>query len=72
MRWIDRAFPPEREDPPPVKPAAPPNPAIVDLADERATLAAKVRRGIRSRHQERILRRIAEITREMLGERRKP
>lgn len=67
MSWIDRSQPPEAEDPPPAPPA---DAAIADLAAERDDLRSKVRRGIRSRHQDRILRRIAEITREMLE--RKP
>jgi len=64
MSWLDRSQPPEPDDPPPLEPTPPP--AASDLAAEREKLAAKVRRGIRSRHQDRILRRIAEITREML------
>jgi len=61
MSWISRSLPPEAEDPPPA-PTAPETPA-----QERDRLRRLVRRGIRSRHQDRILRRIAEITREMLG-----
>lgn len=62
MSWIDRSLPPEPEDPPPAPPTG-----LQDLAAERDRLRALVRRGIRSRHQERILRRIAEITRQMLN-----
>lgn len=67
MSWITRSQPPEAEDPPPDPPTE-----TQRVAAERAELAAKVRRGIRSRHQERILRRIAEITREILSERKSP
>lgn len=67
MRWIDRSLPPEADDPPPE-----PVTETIDLAAERAALVARVRRGIRSRNQERILRRIAEITRQILSERRAP
>ena len=61
MPWIDRSLPPEADDPPPDPPDE-----LRRLATERDALRSRVRRGIRSRHQERILRRIAEITREML------
>jgi len=59
MSFASRSLPPEAEDPPPT--------ALESLAAERASLLGRVRRGIRSRHQERILRRIAEITRAMLA-----
>ena len=62
MSFASRSVPPEADDPP----LAPPT-ALQDLAAERDRLRLLVRRGIRSRHQERILRRIAEITREMLA-----
>lgn len=62
MGWIERSLPPEADDPPPA-----PSTALQDLAAERDRLRSLVRRGIRSRHQERILRRIAEITRAMLA-----
>lgn len=64
MTWITRSQPREAEDPPPESVTE-----TIDLVTERAALAAKVRRGIRSRHQERILRRIAEVTRQILSER---
>ena len=67
MRWIDRSLPPEADDPPPTPPTE-----LESLAAERAALLGRVRRGIRSRHQERILRRIAEITRQILSERSEP
>ncbi len=67
MSWIDRSLPPEAEDPPPDPPTE-----LERLAAERAELHTKVRRGIRSRNQERILRRIAEITRQILSERKDP
>lgn len=63
MTWITRSVPREAEDPPPEPPSE-----IARLVAERATLQGKVRRGIRSRRQERILRRIAEITREILNQ----
>ncbi len=62
MNWITRSLPPEAEDPPPEPPGE-----IARLEAERVQLSAEVRRGIRSRRQERILRRIAEITREILN-----
>lgn len=62
MPWIERSLPFEADDPPPAPPTE-----LERLAAERAALIGRVRRGIRSRHQERILRRIAEITREMLS-----
>lgn len=65
MTWIHRSLPPEAEDPP--SEALRPPTALQDLAAERDRLRALVRRGIRSRHQERILRRIAEITTTMLS-----
>ena len=61
MSWISRSVPPEADDPPPTLPTE-----IERLAAERTALVARVRRGIRSRHQERILRRISEITRLIL------
>lgn len=64
MNWISHSLPPEAEDPPPE-----PVTETIDLAAERAALVARVRRGIRSRNQERILRRIADITRQILSER---
>jgi len=62
MSWISRSVPPEADDPPPTLPTE-----IESLAAERAQLVAKVRRGIRSRHQERILRRIAGLTHQILA-----
>lgn len=62
MSWIERSLPPEADDPPPIAPTE-----IESLAAERARLVAKVRRGIQSRHQDRILRRIADITRQILA-----
>ena len=62
MTWVHRSLPPEADDPPPAPPTA-----LQDLAAERDRLRSLVRRGIRTRHQVRILRRIAEITREMLA-----
>ena len=67
MGWIDRSQPPEPDDPP----LAPPT-ALQDLAAERDRLRSLVRRGICTRHQVRILRRIAEITRLILSERSTP
>ena len=64
MTFISRCVPPEADDPPPAAPTE-----IASLAAERATLQGQVRCGIRSQRQERILRRIAEITRQMLTER---
>jgi hypothetical protein len=61
MTWITRSLPREAEDPPPEPPGE-----IARLEAERAQLSAEVRRGIRSRRQERILRRIAEITKAIL------
>jgi hypothetical protein len=61
MSWISHSVPREAEDPPPEPPSE-----IARLEVERAALQASVRRGIRSQRQERILRRIAEITREIL------
>lgn len=61
MGWIDRSLPPEAEDPP--------RSELEQLVAERQQLLGRVRRGIRSRHQERILRRIAEITRKILQQR---
>lgn len=52
MSFVSRSLPPEAEDPPP---------------SELEQLVARVRRGIRSQHQQRILRRIAEITRVVLA-----
>lgn len=62
MNWIDRSQPREPDDPPPAPPTD-----LERLAAERAQLQARVRRGIRSRNQEQILRRIAEITRQILA-----
>ncbi len=62
MNFITRSQPPEADDPPPVAPTE-----IEALAAERAMLQRQVRRGIRSQRQERILRRIAEITRHILA-----
>lgn len=62
MTWIHRALPREADDDPP-----PPPSEIERLAAERAGLLRLVRRGIRSRRQERILRRITEITRTILS-----
>lgn len=67
MSFITRSLPPEADDPPPAPPTE-----LESLAAERLALLARVRRGIRSHHQERILRRIAEITRQILSERSKP
>lgn len=64
MGWIDRSLPPEADDPL----QAPPS-ELEQLVAERQQLLGRVRRGIRSRHQERILRRIAEITRKILQQR---
>lgn len=61
MSWISRSLPPEADDPPPAPPTE-----MERLAAERDRLRLQVRRGVRSRHQERILRRIAEITRRIL------
>jgi hypothetical protein len=61
MTFITRSLPREAEDPPPDPPTR-----LELLQAEHRLLASKVRRGIRSRHQERILRRIAEITRAIL------
>lgn len=62
MSFVSRSLPPEADDPPLEQPTA-----LQDLAAERDRLRSLVRRGIRSHHQERILRRIAEITRAMLA-----
>jgi hypothetical protein len=67
MSFVTRSLPPEADDPP----LAPPT-ALQDLAAERDRLRSLVRRGIRTRHQVRILRQIAEITRQILSERSKP
>lgn len=66
MGFVDRSQPPEPDDPPSPLTETP------GLAAERDRLCKLVRRGIRSRNQERILRRIAEITREILRGRRAP
>ena len=63
MSWIERSLPRERDEDPP-EPSGP-----SQLEAERAALLAQVRRGIRSQRQERILRRIAEITHQLLAER---
>jgi len=60
--WIERSQPPEADDPPSASTTE-----IERLADERTALVARVRRGIRSRHQERILQRISEITLQILS-----
>lgn len=65
MTFISRSQPREADDPPPALPTE-----IETLAAERDALRAKVRRGIRSRHQDRILQRIAEITRGLLSHER--
>lgn len=67
MSWISHSLPPEADDPPqaPVEAPAP----TIDLGTQRAELAAKVRRGIRSHHQDRILRQIADLTRQILSQR---
>lgn len=62
MSWIARALPPEAEDPPP-----PPN-RLQHLRDERAALLMSVHPRIRSSRQERIRRRIADLTRTILAE----
>ncbi len=62
MTFVSRSVPREADDPPPTLPTE-----IESLAAERAALIGRVRRGIRSRHQERILRRIADITRKILS-----
>ena len=64
MGFVDRSQPPEPDDPPDPVTETP------GLAAERDRLRKLVRRGIRSRNQERILRRIAEITRHLLAERK--
>ncbi|HOT82284.1 MAG TPA: hypothetical protein PLQ12_03160 [Candidatus Defluviicoccus seviourii] len=62
MNWITRSLPTEPDEDPP-EPSR-----LGPLEAERAALLAKVRRGIRSRRQEQILRRIGEITRQLLAQ----
>lgn len=64
MSWIARSLPTEADDPPP---ALPPN-RLQQLRAERAALLATVHPRIRSSRQERIRRRIADLTRTILAE----
>lgn len=64
MSWIARSLPREADDDPPATP--PPSRAEM-LRAERAELLRQVRPRVRSARQERIRRRIAEITRALLG-----
>ncbi len=63
MSWITHSLPREPDDDPPPEPSR-----LWQLEAERAALLAQVRRGIRSQRQERILRRIGEITRQLLAQ----
>lgn len=62
MTWIARSLPPEPDLPPPDPP-----PRIELLAAERNRLIEQLRPRIRSNRQERIRRRIAEITLQILA-----
>lgn len=64
MTWIARSLPREADDDPP--PSAPPTRTEL-LRAERAELLGQVRPRVRSARQERIRRRIEEITRTLLG-----
>lgn len=63
MTFAAHALPPEAEDPPPTRRDL--------LRDEREALIAQVRPRIRSNRQERIRRRIAEVTMAMIREERR-
>lgn len=64
MTWIARSLPPEPDDDPP---AARPPTAAEQLRAERAALLAQVRPRVRSSRQERIRRRIRDLTRTLLA-----
>lgn len=66
MNWLERSQPREAEDPPPPLPAPPSR--LEQLRAERAALLASVHPRIRSSRQERIRRRISDLTRQILNE----
>jgi hypothetical protein len=68
MSWIDRCQPREAEDPPP--PLSGPPGRLEQLRPERVALLASVHLRVRSSRQERIRRRIADLTNQILMEER--
>lgn len=66
MTWISHSLPPEAEDPPPALPAPPSR--LDELRAARAALLQSVRPRIRSERQERIRRRIVDLTLKILVE----
>lgn len=64
MPWIDRSLPPERDDDPPQEMPAP----LDALEAERRALINKIRRGVHSGRQKRLVQRIAVLTLAILAE----
>ncbi|PZA12443.1 hypothetical protein DNX69_10725 [Rhodopseudomonas palustris] len=63
MPWADRSLPPERDDDPP-----PDLPTPLDaLEAERRDLISQVRRGVHSKRQRQILKRVAALTLSILA-----